>query len=232
MVQRASSHPPHSVLTPVRGGAQAFLLPTVLALAALALAPAAAPAAAGRAARQPRSAQPLADRARQGDPATFDAAQSAGLFVGVRSFTNDQDLAEVRYAVDDAVDLAFLLALDVNVKLLPPGRVILALSGEPAKPESEQRLQALKNAGAKVYPAGQADILKLLDLQAGAAGPAGMLIIAFASHGFSEEGNHYLVTATSLLQHRETAIPAAKVFDLAARSAASRRLIFLDACRE
>lgn len=38
----------------------------------------------------------------------FDAAHSAGLFVGVRDF-EDADFAEVPYAVDDAIDLAYLL---------------------------------------------------------------------------------------------------------------------------
>src|SRR6202035_744528 len=179
-----------------------------------------------------RSLHLLPQRSRDGEAPVFDAAQSAGLFVGVRRFPKDPELAEVRYAVDDAIDLAFTLALDLDVRFLLPGRVKLALSGEPQKPESQQRLQALKKAGATVYEADQAEILTLLESQAEAAGRGGILVVAFATHGFSEEGNHYLVTASSLLRHRETMIRAGKVFDLAAHSAASRRLLFLDACRE
>src|ERR1700688_3065915 len=139
----------------------------------------------GRSAVQPqpsRSVQLLANRPREADPPTFDVAQSAGLFVGVRHFSKDPELAEVRYAVDDAVDLAFTLALDLDVRFLPPGRVALALSGEPQKPESQQRLEALKGAGAKVYEADQAEILTLLESQTQAAGKGGILVVAFATH--------------------------------------------------
>src|SRR5258706_448855 len=78
----------------------------------------------------------------------FDRSQSAALFVGVRHFTHDENLTEVRYAVDDAVDLAFVFALDHNVHLVEAGRVVLALSGDPQKPESRQKLAALRAAGA------------------------------------------------------------------------------------
>src|ERR1700688_3736479 len=146
----------------------------------------------GRSAVQPhpsRSVQLLANRPAaadppplEADPPPFDVAQSAGLFVGVRHFSKDPELAEVRYAVDDAVDLAFTLALDLDVRFLPPGRVALALSGEPQKPESQQRLEALKGAGAKVYEADQAEILTLLESQTQAAGKGGILVVAFATH--------------------------------------------------
>ena len=63
----------------------------------------------------------------------FDASESAGLFVGVRSF-RDSWFAEVPFAVDDAVDLAYLFAL--QLALIAPERVVLALSGEPVKAES------------------------------------------------------------------------------------------------
>lgn len=166
------------------------------------------------------------------EAADFDLRQSAALFVGIRRFTHDSQVAEVPYAVDDAVDLAFSLSLDLDSRLVEPGRVALALSGEPRKPESQQRLSALTAAGAVIHPAGQADILALLGQQVRAAGRDGVLILSVATHGFSEEGNHYLLSASSLLQHRETALRAEKIFDLVAGSAASRRLLFLDACRE
>src|ERR1700686_2757436 len=73
----------------------------------------------------------------------FDPAQSAALFVGVRDFTYDETVTEVRYAVDDAVDLAYVLAIGGKPHLVEPGRVILALSGDPQKPRSQQKLEAL-----------------------------------------------------------------------------------------
>lgn len=163
----------------------------------------------------------------------FDVTQSAGLFVGVRSFTHDEDLAEVPYAVDDAVDLAFQFALEWRSRLVEPGRVKLALSGEPQKPESRQRLDALLAAGATRHPASQTDLLRLLEEQSRAVGPDGVLVVAFATHGFSNEnGIHYLAASDSLLEYPETAVLTSKVLEILGRSRAFRRLAFLDACRE
>lgn len=165
-------------------------------------------------------------------PVTFDRSQSAALFVGVRRFTHDQTLTEVKYAVDDAIDLASVLALDRKVSLVTPRRVVLALSGTPQKPESQQRLDQLIAAGATVSAASQADILTLLARQAGLAGKEGLLILSFASHGFSRDGTPYVLAASSLFEHPETSISTAKLVDIAAGSDAARSLIFLDACRE
>src|SRR5258708_4594744 len=93
---------------PRRRGALPSLLAALAALGALAQ-PACRSAVP---AQSSRSVQRVADAQRDASPATFDPAQSAGLFVGVRRFANDSELAEVRYAVDDAADLAFTLALD------------------------------------------------------------------------------------------------------------------------
>jgi hypothetical protein len=165
-------------------------------------------------------------------PVNFDRSQSAALFVGVRRFTHDQTLTEVKYAVDDAIDLASVLALDRKVSLVTPRRVVLALSGTPQKPESQQRLDQLIAAGATVSAASQADILTLLARQAGLAGKEGLLILSFASHGFSRDGTPYVLAASSLFEHPETSISTAKLVDIAAGSDAARSLIFLDACRE
>src|SRR5258708_1219026 len=114
--------------------------------------------------RSARSVTPL-----PGPPAVelpaFNPEQSAALFVGVRKFTHHQ-IVDIPYAVDDAVDLAYVFALDRRVKLVPANRVILALSGRPAKPESQQRLIELEQAGAMVEPAHPSDILALLHRQA------------------------------------------------------------------
>jgi len=179
-----------------------------------------------------RGAQLVAETA-EAKSERFDRAQSTGLFVGIRSFTHDADLAEVPYAVDDAIDLAFQFALESTSRLVEPGRVKLALSGEPQKPESRQRLDALLAAGATRQPAGQTDVLRLLQEQAREVGPDGALIVAFATHGFSnEDGIHYLAASDTLLEFPETALLTSKVLDLLSRSKASRRLAFFDACRE
>lgn len=161
----------------------------------------------------------------------FDVKESAALFVGVRDFPYDRDRAEVRFAVDDAVDLAFVVAFDERVRLVEPARMILALSGEPQKAESKRSLERLVTAGAQVRPAGLTDVLTALDEQKREAGRKGVLVIAFATHGMSIDGTLHLLTATSLLRHHETTISENKIRDVS-RSDAGRSLILLDACRE
>jgi hypothetical protein len=163
----------------------------------------------------------------------FDPTQSVALFVGARTFSEDDALEMVPYAVDDAVDLAYTFALDPRVALVRPKHVALALSDQaPRKPISQQRLAELKRQGAIVAPAGQSQILKLLNQQAGAVGADGIFIVSFASHGFSDEGSQYLLAANSLFREFNTAIPAARIFELVAQSDATRSLILIDACRE
>ena len=180
--------------------------------------------------RSPQPGEP-ATASKRGDG--FDPAQSVALFVGARTFSDDGALEEVPYAVDDAVDLAFTFALDPRVALVRPNRVALALSDQmPHKPISRQRLVELKRRGATVVPASQSQILKLLNQQAGTVGADGIFIVSFASHGFSDDGSQYLLAANSLLRELNTAIPAARILDLVAKSNAARSLILIDACRE
>lgn len=179
--------------------------------------------------QETRSARPERPAPRQ----AFDAAQSVALFVGIRSFRDDETLQKVPYAVDDAVDLAYLFALDPRVALVRANRVALALSDEnPRKEISRRRLAQLKRSGAIVVPATQSQILKLLERQAGMAGADGIFIVSFATHGLSDDGAQYLLAANSLLRELNTAIPTARVLDLVAASNAARSLILIDTCRE
>jgi hypothetical protein len=94
----------------------------------------------------------------------FDPAQSVALFVGISSFRDDETLQSVPYAVDDAIDLAYVFALDPRVALVRPKRVVLALSDEnPRKQISKRRLAELKRNGAVVVPATQSQVLKVLN---------------------------------------------------------------------
>jgi Caspase domain len=163
---------------------------------------------------------------------TFEPDQSAALFVGVRRFPYDPSLAEVRYAVDDAIDLACVLALGERARLVDPSRVILALSGEPQKPDSQRNLERLVVAGARVRSAAGPDVLNALDEQSRAVGKKGVLIFAFATHGFTKEGTQYLLSATSIIRHGEGAISESEIRDIASQSDAARSLILIDACRE
>jgi hypothetical protein len=165
------------------------------------------------------------------EPARFDRNQSAALFVGIRRFTHSE-LIDVPYAADDAVDLAYMFAIDRRVGLVPPERVVLALSGRPQKVDSQRRLRELQQAGAQVEHADQSDLLTLMQRQAALAGKDGIFIVSLATHGFVRDGVPYILGATSLFRYPETALSTAKLFDIAATSEARRSLIFVDACRE
>ncbi len=164
--------------------------------------------------------------------AAVNPGESAALFIGVRDFPHDDTLAEVKYGADDAIDLAYVLAVERVPALVTPQRVVLALSGDAQKPESRRRLEALRGAGASVRPATQADVLTLLAQQARVVGRNGILIVSFATHGISFEGTQYLLTASSLLQHRETTITETKVREMISQARVPRALILLDACRQ
>ena len=160
-----------------------------------------------------------------------DPTASAGLFVGVRSFTSDDNLAELVFAVDDAIDLAHLFSLELG--LLSPDRVLLALAGEPEKNESRQRLQEIETAGGRRTQASQSAILSELPELGRYAGPEGMFFLSFASHGFNSRGTDYLVAADSLRRRLErTGIPMQELFEDIDRIGAERRLILIDTCRE
>src|SRR6266850_232532 len=126
-----------------------------------------------------------------------EAGQSAALFVGVRDFAYD-GLAPVPFAIDDAVDLAYELAIDHEPVLVPPNRVVLALSeGEPQKPESRRKLKALLAAGATRRTAGRREILNSLETQSKRVGRNGILIVSFATHGVSDKKATHLLTPAS-----------------------------------
>lgn len=160
----------------------------------------------------------------------FSRQASAGLFVGVREFPHDARLT-VPYAADDAVDLAHRFTLDQRVGLIPPRQAVVAISGQPQKDESKQRLRELKEAGARIVNvATTGDIVHLLKEQAARAGDNGLLVLSIASHGFQQRGDAYILGSTSGFGSPETSLRTATIFDLAAR--ARRSLIFIDACRD
>lgn len=155
--------------------------------------------------------------------------RAAALFVGVQKFSSEPAVDQVTHAVDDAVDLAYAFSMAEKDRLVPPERVVLALSGEPKKDASKARLEKLREAGATVTAATYDDVLAQLQRQVEVAGNNGLLILSFASHGFSHEGTPYILTSTSRFEHA-TSLSAMKVLDLAAETKNS--LIFIDACRE
>ena len=179
--------------------------------------------------RDRRGAGPAEGDAANNGPVTFDPAEAAALCVGIEKF-EDNSVEKVQFAVDDAVDLAYAFAIEMQ--LVSPTRLILALNGTPKKPASKERLQKLKDAGATLVAATSKHILESLQQQARAAGRRGLLIVTFATHGFSEKGTPYLLASTSTFPHTDTSLSASDLLDFAAQTGAARSLILIDACRE
>lgn len=164
---------------------------------------------------------------------SIDPKKSAALFVGVRDFPWDKTLATVPYAVDDAVDLAYEFTMEQRPPLVDAKRVVLALSGEPQKAGSQEKLKKLLAAGVTTRNATTEDILDLLESQSRLVDSNGIFIAAFATHGVSDEGTQYLLTASSMLDHyHRTALTDAEIRETISRNGVARSLIFIDACRE
>ena len=163
----------------------------------------------------------------------IEANQSAALFVGVRNFADEQ-LMPVPFAIDDAVDLAYEIAIDHDPILVAPDNVILALSdGEPRKPESQQRLKTLLEAGATRHSAERSEILQSLDAQSKRVGRNGILIVSFATHGVSHHSVQHLLTATSRMEESpQSTVTNDEINETLWRNNVPRSLILIDACRE
>lgn len=176
-----------------------------------------------------RSAGPVTD-VPQISSKSFDRAESTALFVGVKDFAHNET-PSVPYAVDDAIDLAHKFSLGPRTSLVPPRRVVLALSGSPEKPESAQRLSELKDKGAHIEKATSGDILNLLKAQIAQTGPNGIFVLSIATHGFLDDnGDPYILGSTSSIGTIDDSLRTATLFDIAGR--ATRSLIFVDACRD
>lgn len=73
----------------------------------------------------------------------------------------------------------------------------------------------------------------MLESQSRSVASNGILIVAFATHGVSDEGTQYLLTASSMLGHyHRTALTDAEIRETISRNGVARSLIFIDACRE
>ena len=173
-----------------------------------------------------RSVGPAQPTSTESSSAEDARANSTGLFIGVREFRHDPSL-EVPYAVDDAVDLAYMFSLG-RAGLVPPDRIVLALAGKPQKEESRERLQKLREAGAKVEDATSDDIGNLLDKQIKLAGQDGTLVLSIATHGFLDNGDAYILGSASKMG--DLHLRLTDLFDAATRT--KRSVIFVDACRD
>lgn len=167
------------------------------------------------------------------EKAGFDPADSAGLFIGVNQF-DDEELTDLQFAVDDAIDLAKTL---VDLGLLTPRRVRFALSGQPLKPATSKALTELIAAGATREEASKSRVLKLLEQVAAESGARGILFVQACSHGFDVDEQGYIALKESVRSELEdTGLKVATVQRKLRGpegnpTRAVRRLLFVDACR-
>lgn len=166
-----------------------------------------------------------------------EADQSAGLFVGVARF-GDRSIPDVLYACDDAIDLADKF---IELGLLRPDAVALLLAGAreeqdctPEKPESRARLAWLRSAGTRVTRARSSEIYAQAREMAQRVGRRGMLVFAFASHGYAIGGKHFILAVDSTRGDLDE-LEGVSIEGLMRASQlpqGARRLVFLDVCRE
>lgn len=175
-------------------------------------------------------ARPLSDaeRAAVGLP----RESSAGLFVGVGRFDENSGLGNLRFTPDDAVALAHLFVVELD--LLPPKNARLALGGEPRSKRGKELLAALSAKGVKVIGARRTELLDAIaEVSDLGASEAGLVLMSFSSHGFEEKGKAYVMPADGRRRFVEsTGVSLQSVKETLRDSKAGKKLLFLDACRE
>lgn len=157
---------------------------------------------------------------------------SDGLFVGVGEFDERSYLPRLRHANDDAVALAHLFTIDLQ--LIAPDRVRLATAGETQTPESKVRMAALEKAGVRRVPATRTELMlafqELADSRKSA--PEGLLVATFSTHGYEEKGTVYLMPADGVRRFTtQTGVPLSMLQMAFHEGQAKTKLVILDICR-
>ena len=156
---------------------------------------------------------------------------SAGLFMGVSEFV-DTRLSTVPYAVDDAVDLAHLFV--VELELLDAAKAGLLLAGEPRKDKSKTRLETLLGLGVKRASARMPEVYREVQGLGLQTGRDGLFVLSFAGHGVTDRGSGVLLLEDAVRWKLErTGLHWEDLLvEMNERVKAERKLLFLDACRE
>lgn len=167
------------------------------------------------------------------EPLAVEAlAGNAGFFVGVGEFPNDDGVSSLSFATHDAIELAYLFSLELQ--LIPPKNCHLALGGEPTAEAVKGHLEQLRRAGAKITTADRSRILLTLRQVKGIAqDPSNLLICSFSSHGFQDRADPYVMPSDGVRDLlAETAVPLKTIETMMQDSKAGHRLLLVDACQE
>ena len=164
----------------------------------------------------------------------FSPQQSAGVFIGVNHFgsgrTGPAPFADIPFAVDDAVDLAYLFSHELG--LVPAEKMVLFLSGEPVKAETRKKLDWLSGAGASRFEALLTRIWEAAQSRVIDSGREGLVVLGAATHGFQMDGKSFLVVKDTLKDRKTTAISVKELLETVLAAPASRKIAFLDSCKE
>lgn len=199
------------------------------------------PAAAGPSAKAPeyeRSMDPGDGAALIRSTREIDWMESAGVFVGIQSFHSDSDL-DVEYAADDAVDLAYFLTTEME--LLQPRNTAILLAGMPSKESSRAKLETLRGKAIVIederwrlagrYCVNGDLVSETVARMAREVGDDGILIVSFATHGVTSNGEHRLLTADASTGAPH-GVALATVLAAIRAERTERLLLLIDACRQ
>lgn len=166
-------------------------------------------------------------------------AGNAALFVGINEFTKDSSLTPLNFAVNDAIAMAHLFCIELQI--VPPQRTVLALAGKPDPKINatiiDQR-NALEKAGVRIIPATRTEILSaLLDVVAMPQDEKDLLVVFMSTHGFEDRGIPYVMPSDGVKRILiETGLNLASmealISDRDQGTRAGKKLLILDACRE
>ncbi len=149
-------------------------------------------------------------------------SQSAALFIGVGKFDHTPN-SELAYTVNDALDLANSL---IEHNLVSEENVRLLLSGNPSGASSKLYDSMSKAIGSPTKKV----IESTLRVQAAKVKSEGILYVFIATHGYSVEGQSYVMAKDSIPDSHQTAVSATEILE-ATRGSKGRIALFLDTCR-
>lgn len=158
------------------------------------------------------------------------ARHSAGLFVGLNHY-DDPEIRQLRFAVDDAIDLAHLFVIELG--LLEPSKTSLLLAGEPAKAESKRRLEELSSKGCLQGRPWLHELYQHADRFGHSTAEEGLIVAFFSTRGFDSGAQGMLAVGGTLKRKAvQTGLPLAMILDELSKARARNRLVLLDVCRE
>lgn len=161
----------------------------------------------------------------------IDWKQSAGVFIGIETFPVAGAPPDVRFAADDATDLAWAFAHELP-SLLAPDRTLLLLSGNPHKRISREHLLVLQHEGSVIAGGMDADAIYAHVREVAAkVGTDGVLILAIATHGYTSAGAHVLLTPDATIAQPKGVV-LSRLLGAIPPKHGRRVLLFVDACRK